>query len=78
MVYGGKKTDVTLLNGVEEEAYLIGLDRDTDLAVLKIYANGFSASALGDSSGLQIGQLVIAIGNPFGYQHTVSTGVVSA
>ncbi len=78
VVHEASAIKVTLLNGNEEMAHPVGADRDTDLAVLKIYSNGFSASTLGDSSGLQIGQLVIAIGNPFGYQHTVSTGVVSA
>ena len=78
VVYGATGIKVTLLDGSVEQAHLVGGDRDTDLAVLKIYSSGFSASYLGDSSSLQIGQLVIAIGNPYGYQHTVSTGVVSA
>lgn len=69
---------VTLLNENEIEATRIGQDPDTDLAILKIYSDGYSAVKLGDSSLLQIGQLVIAIGNPLGYQHTVTTGVVSA
>lgn len=78
VVHGASSIKVTLLNGNVEMASLVGEDRDTDLAVIKIYSDGFSVSTLGDSTGLQIGQLVIAIGNPFGYQHTVSTGVVSA
>jgi S1-C subfamily serine protease len=69
---------VTLLNGDIEQATLIGKDPDTDLALLKIYASGYSFARLGSSSDLKIGQLVIAIGNPFGYQHSVTTGVVSA
>ncbi len=78
VVHGAQGIKVTLLDGSVEQAYLVGGDRDTDLALLKIYSTGYSVSRLGDSSGLQIGQLVIAIGNPYGYQHTVSTGVVSA
>ena len=78
VVRGAEKVMVSLLNENEIEATLIGEDPDTDLAILKIYAHGYSVARLGDSSQLQIGQLVIAIGNPYGYQHTVTTGVVSA
>ena len=78
VVHGASKIMVSLLNENEIEATLIGMDPDTDLAILKIYANGFSSARLGDASTLQIGQFVIAIGNPLGYQHTVTTGVVSA
>lgn len=78
VVNGAEKIMVSLLNENEIEAELIGSDTDTDLAILKIYTNGYSPAKLGDSSQLQIGQLVIAIGNPLGYQHTVTTGVVSA
>lgn len=78
VVNGAEKIMVSLLNENEIEAQLIGKDNDTDLAILKIYTNGYSTAKLGDSSQLQIGQLVIAIGNPLGYQHTVTTGVVSA
>jgi S1-C subfamily serine protease len=78
VVSGAEKIMVSLLNENEIEAVLIGQDPDTDLAILKIYADGFSVAKLGDASELQIGQFVIAIGNPFGYQHTVTAGVVSA
>lgn len=78
VVRGADKIMVSLLNENEIEATLIGQDPDTDLAILKIYADGYSVSKLGDAEALQIGQLVIAIGNPLGYQHTVTTGVVSA
>lgn len=78
VVNGAEKIMVSLLNENEIEAQLIGKDPDTDLAILKIYTDGYSIARLGDSSQLQIGQLVIAIGNPLGYQHTVTTGVVSA
>ena len=78
VVEGAEKIMVGLLNENEIEASLIGKDPDTDIAILKIYSEGYSVAKLGDASHLQIGQLVIAIGNPFGYQHTVTTGVVSA
>lgn len=78
VVHGAEKIMVSLLNENEIEATLIGEDPDTDLAILKIYADGYSVAKLGDASALQIGQFVIAIGNPFGYQHTVTAGVVSA
>lgn len=78
VVDGAEKIMVSLLNENEIEATLIGKDPDTDIAVLKIYAEGYSVAKLGDTNELQIGQFVIAIGNPLGYQHTVTTGVVSA
>lgn len=69
---------VSLPDGRKEEAFLLGLDQDTDLAVIKIYSTGFDTVILGDSNLLKIGQIVIAIGNPFGYQHSVTAGVVSS
>jgi len=78
VVQGAEKIMVSLLNENEVEGFLIGQDPDTDLAILKIYSEGYSVAKLGDASDLQIGQFVIAIGNPYGYQHTVTTGVVSA
>lgn len=78
VVAGADKIMVHLLNENEIEATVIGSDPDTDLALLKIYGSGYSVGRLGDSGSLQIGQFVIAIGSPYGYQHTVTTGVVSA
>lgn len=78
VVEGADHIMVTLLNENEIEATLIGKDPDTDLAILKIYTEGYSVAKLGDAGTLKIGQVVIAIGNPYGYQHTVTTGVVSA
>lgn len=78
VVHGAERIMVSLLNENEIEATLVGEDPDTDLAILKIYTDGYSVVKLGDASDLQIGQFVIAIGNPFGYQHTVTAGVVSA
>ena len=78
VVHGADRIMVGLLNENEIEATLIGEDPDTDLAILKIYTDGYSVAKLGDATALQIGQFVIAIGNPYGYQHTVTAGVVSA
>ena len=78
VVEGAEKIMISLLNENEIEGILIGKDPDTDLAILKINSEGYSVAKLGDAQQLQIGQLIIAIGNPYGYQHTVTTGVVSA
>lgn len=78
VVQQAEKIKVQLIDGRETQAEMIGRDADSDLAVIKIYEHNLSVSKLGDSSGLRIGEYVIAIGNPFGYQHTVTAGVVSA
>jgi len=69
---------VKLHDGSTRQATLVGEDPDTDLAILKISEADFKPVKLGDAEGLKIGQLVIAIGNPLGFQHTVTAGVVSA
>jgi S1-C subfamily serine protease len=78
VIHGSEKINVTLIDGRVTGADLIGKDADSDLAVIKIYEPSLVVSKMGDSGDLKIGQLVIAIGNPFGYQHTVTAGVVSA
>lgn len=69
---------MTLTDGTRLGAVPVGFDPPNDLALVRANGSGLPYSSLGDSSGLRAGQLVIAIGNPLGFQSTVSTGVVSA
>ncbi len=78
VIEGASRIVVTTLDGRELEATVLGSDRDADLAVLKVNARGLPATPLGQSSDLLMGETVIAIGNPFGLSHTVTTGVLSA
>jgi S1-C subfamily serine protease len=72
------KIMVTLPDGRRFEGDRVGEDPDTDLAVVRINGSNFLAAPLGDSQKIRVGQLVIAIGNPYGFQCTVTSGVVSA
>jgi S1-C subfamily serine protease len=73
-----ESVSVSLPDGRTCEADIIGNDPATDLAVLRISGGPFPWISLGDSSSVRVGQVAIALGNPFGFQHSVTSGVVSA
>jgi S1-C subfamily serine protease len=78
VVHRASRISVTLSDGRKSEAELIGDDPETDLAVIRITGANLAAVSLGDSHEIRVGQLAIAIGNPYGFQCTVTAGVVSA
>lgn len=78
VVKRAKNLRAMLYDGTIHHVTLIGEDQYTDLAILKIDATDYTPAVLGDSDKLQIGQLAIAIGNPLGFQQTVTAGVISA
>jgi len=78
VVEGAEKIVVRLLDKRQLEAKIIGADAKTDVALLKIEAENLPFASLGDSDRLKVGEWVLAIGNPFGLDHTVTAGIVSA
>src|SRR5690606_13501677 len=78
VIENADEISVTLMDGREIDAKVIGSDERTDVAVLQIEADNLSAIKLGNSEKLQVGDFVIAIGNPFRFSHTVTSGIVSA
>ena len=75
---GASAIEVTLSDGRTAVAAVVGDDPDSDIAVLKVGAGDLAWCRFGDSSRLQVGQIAIAIGSPYGFQHTVTAGIVSA
>lgn len=78
VVSGAESMEVKFRDGVTHHATLVGEDPPTDLAVIRVNASGLPYATVGDSGSLKVGQLVIAIGNPLGFDSTVSIGVISA
>jgi S1-C subfamily serine protease len=79
VVEGAKRVDVQLGDGATQQAQVVGADPSTDIALLKVdNTEGAHPLALGDSTKVQVGDPVVAIGNPFGLDRTVTTGIVSA
>jgi S1-C subfamily serine protease len=78
VVHGADRIEVVLGDGRRPDAHLVGDDPDTDLAVVRIYVPQVHPVRLGESKSVRVGQVAIAIGNPYGFQCTVTAGVVSA
>jgi len=78
VVHGTSRLTVAMSDGRRFEAAMVGDDPATDVAVIRISAGGLVAAPLGDSEKIRVGQLAIAIGNPYGFQYSVTAGVVSA
>lgn len=78
VVHAADRITLTFLDGATADAMRIGDDPDTDIAVLRTDHMFTPSASLGNSKGLKVGQLAIAVGNPFGFQFTVTAGVVSA
>ncbi|GAA4446066.1 trypsin-like peptidase domain-containing protein [Nibrella saemangeumensis] len=78
VVADANKIEVALPDGRELDATLVGRDAATDIAVIKIYGEGLRGIRFADSKQVQVGQIAIAVGNPFGFQYSLTAGVVSA
>jgi serine protease Do/serine protease DegQ len=78
VIENASEITVTLLDNRSLKADVVGKDPGSDVAVLKVKANGLTSIPLADSSKVEVGDFVVAIGNPFGLQHTVTSGIISA
>lgn len=78
VIEGAEEISVTLSDGRSFAAQIVGKDADSDIAVIKIDADGLKELPMADSDRLHVGDYVVAVGNPFGLQHTVTHGIVSA
>jgi serine protease Do len=78
VVRNAEKITITLLNGKELIGEVLGMDEDTDIAVVKVETDEpLTSASFGDSSKLQVGQMVIAVGNPYGLHDTLTFGIIS-
>src|SRR5438552_2739511 len=78
VIHGQKRVRVRLNDGREVRGHVVGADPWTDLAVVQAEESGLPHARFGDSAQLRVGQLVVAIGSPFGFDSTVTAGVISA
>jgi S1-C subfamily serine protease len=78
VIANAERVAVTLLDGRRFDATVVGGDKDTDVSVVRISARSLTALPFGDSKSLEVGDFVVAIGNPFGLGQTVTSGIVSA
>jgi serine protease Do/serine protease DegQ len=78
VIEGADQINVTLLDNRQFTAEVVGSDEGSDIAVLRVDADNLSQIELGDSDKVEVGDFVVAIGNPFGFSHTVTSGIVSA
>ena len=78
VIVGADDVSVTLSDGRTLKAEFLGSDADTDIALIRIPAENLTALPIADSSALNVGDFVVAIGNPFGLSQTVTSGIVSA
>ena len=78
VIEGADQIQVLLADGRSAKATVVGIDTDTDLAVLYIHSGNLPSLVIGDSSKLRVGDVVLAIGNPFGVGQTVTSGIISA
>src|SRR5215475_7410683 len=77
VVENANEITVTLQDGRDVKADVVGSDSPSDVAIIKVKPEGLSQISLGDSSKAEVGDFVVAIGNPFGLQHTVTSGIIS-